>query len=293
MSGLQRYQKDPKHLIRTAFQLFKSKKIRTVVIEGLSDKRFLQQWTKPTSSIRFDGMDGKKLVTDVHKAAQSSPYDKDRFLLYFADVDWDIIHSKSLIDCADFVYNAYCRNTKKVVYNDLECFLINTRALEKTMANLDLDTSSASEIREKIEYATRQIGAFRAADEIVRRKLGKSKSILNGIAPLEFFDASRIHIDIPKLIKCLPRWANYKEHVDDLIICANQLLVDYTAPWILSRGHDVTELLCEHFIAQGKENLRADKIEMMLRLGCEMSAFKESPIGINLQIADTDRAFFD
>ena len=293
MTGLQRFQKDPKHLIRTAFQLFRSRKIRTVVIEGISDRRFLEQWTKPTSSVRFDGMDGKRLVTDVYKASQASPYDKDRFLLYFADVDWDVIHSKSLIDNADFVYNAYCRNTKKVIYNDLECFLVNTRALEKTMANLDLDTSGATEIREKIEYATRQIGAFRAADEIVRRKLGKSNSILNGIEPLEFFDANSIHIDIAKLINYLPRWANYKEHVDDLVDCANQLLVDYTLPWSLSRGHDVTELLCEHFITRGTKGLRSDKIEMMLRLGCEMSAFKESPMGVNLQIADTTRAFFD
>jgi hypothetical protein len=293
MTGLQRFQKNPKYLIGTAYQLFKSKKIRTIVIEGISDKRFLEQWTKPGWPVRFDGADGKKLVTDVYTAAQAKPYHGIRFLLYFADIDWDAVHSNSLIDCADFVYNAYCRTTKRVVYNDLECFLVNTRALEKAMANLDLNTSEAGDLREKIEYATRQIGAFRAADEIVRRKLKKTRSILNGIEPLEFFDQNRILFDTKKLISHLPRWANYKEHVDDLVTCANQLLVDYTGPWSLSRGHDVTELLCEHFVARGAKGLRPEKLEMMLRLGCEMSVFKESPMGASLKTADTNGAFFD
>jgi hypothetical protein len=292
MSGLQRFQNNPKYLLGNAYQLYKSRRIRTIVIEGLSDKRFLEQWTNRSSSIRFDGLDGKKLVTDTFQLAQNDPYNAHKFLLYFADLDWDIIHSKPLIECAEFIYNAYCGKTKKPIFNDLECFLINTRALEKAMANLDMNTADADQLREKIEYATRQVGAFRAADEIVRKKLGKSKSILNGLEPSQYFDANRLSMDIPKLTRELPRWANYKEHVDDLIECANELLVDHTSPWSLSRGHDVTELFCEHFITKGAKGLRSEKFEMMLRLGCEMSVFKESPMGINLQIADTDKAFF-
>jgi len=281
-NSLKVYQRDPKHLLGTALQLYKSTGTQTAVVEGETDKRFLSQWCKPEAKIRFAGFQGKGHVENVYKSSKNLPYSASEFLYFFADIDYDDIDNRPLFLDARFIYNAYCHQTKKVEFNDLEIFLINSSALEKVLANHDIETARAPALREKLETASRQIGALRAADLSLPRKLKLSKSILNGLEIEPFFSATDLTIDMDGLLEQLPRWSNYREHVDDLVNEAATINDASPAPWALSRGHDVTQMLTLHLQTQNHPTLRADKLELMLRLACEYSVFKESAMGRKL-----------
>jgi hypothetical protein len=105
-------------------------------------------------------------------------------MYFFADADYDILTGKN---DSVFVYNAYCNNHKKLHYNDMEAFLMNTPALGKVLANMDIDPSEADQIKIKMEKASRIPGKLRAADEIVRRRNNLRNSILNGFEIRAFF----------------------------------------------------------------------------------------------------------
>ncbi|SFL41115.1 DUF4435 domain-containing protein [Pseudomonas sp. NFACC46-3] len=281
-NSLKKYQSNPNHLLSTAFQMYRSTGIQTAVVEGQTDKRFLSQWCKPDAKIRFAGFEGKPHVEDVYRASKRTPYSGSEFLYFFADIDYDQVNNRALVIDARFIYNAYCHQSKTVEFNDLETFLINSSAFEKVLANHDLETSMAQGLRVKLEAASRQIGALRAADLSLPSKLGLSRSILNGIEIETFFSAKDLTVDMKALHEHLPLWTNYKLHVDDLIDEAE--LINKATPglWALSRGHDITEMLTLHLQTLGHPHLRADRLELMLRLACEYAVFKESAMGRKL-----------
>lgn len=282
MSTLKKFQNDPNHLLNTAFNLYKSKRIRTAIVEGVCDKRFLMQWTRKDVAIRFDGLEGKSLVEEVFRRAQEEPFSTQDFLYYFADVDYDGIVSRKLHEHPKFIYNAFCDNEQKVIYNDLEIYLVNSSALEKMLSNLDVDPASADSLRTKLEQASRKIGALRASDEILRKRVGLRNSVLNGLEVHPFFDPASLSIDIKRLEESLPNWTNYRHHVDDLIETARNISRDSPAEWSLSRGHDVTEMLSLYMERIGHKGMRRERIELMLRLACEMRDYLESPMGRKL-----------
>ena len=104
-------------------------------------------------------------------------------------------------------------------------------------------------------------------------------SILNGLNINGFFNAREITIDEAALLRALPGWSNYREHTDDLIEAAKRIDRETPLNWALSRGHDLTEMLALHLEARGKRGITAEKIELMLRLACELSEFQSSPMG--------------
>lgn len=279
MSSLRKFQKDPKHLLEYALNMYRSKKIRTAVVEGVCDKRFLSQWIPVSSAIRFDGFDGKQLVNSVYTSSRLKPYVEYDFLYFVADVDFDIITKKSLHEHPGFVYNAFCSEENRLHYNDLETYLINTNAFEKTLVNLDLEISEAPKLRERLERASRFFGSLRAADIIVQKDNKLRSSVLNGLSIQGFFNAREITINEADFLKALPAWSNYREYTDDLIEAAKRLNRESPLSWSLSRGHDLTEMLALHLETRGQKGITAEKIELMLRLACEFSEFQSSPMG--------------
>jgi hypothetical protein len=278
MSSLRRFQSDPKNLLNTALNMYRSKRIKTAIVEGVCDRRFLNQWIKHGAQVRFDGYDGKPLVEKAFLASRNSPYCDYEFLVFFADVDFDAIAQTKLHDHPSFVYHVFCFEQKKVLFNDLESYLINTKALEKSLANLDIDPCGGDDLRDRLEKASRIVGAYRAADILLRRKQNLRSSILNGLEVLPFFKAREIAIDVAALEKALPNWSNYKEHTDELIEIARNLDRESPSLWSLSRGHDVTEMLSLHLVDLGHRGMTKEKIELMLRLACEFGEFEQSPI---------------
>ena len=278
MSSLRRFQTDPKNLLNTALSLYRSKCIKTAVVEGKCDKRFLSQWIAPGSELRFDGFDGKRLVERAFKDSHAKPYSDHDFLYFFADVDFDGVTKEPLHDHPAFIYNVFCFDQKRVIFNDLETYLLNTTALEKVLVNFDVENQAAPGIREKIECASRKVGCLRAADFVVQKRLNLRSSVLNGLELKAFFNASEISIDSSVLHRALPNWSNHKEHVDELIETAVQLDREWPALWSLTRGHDATEMLALHLCSRNHHGISAEKIELMLRLACELTEFDQSPM---------------
>lgn len=282
MSSLRKFQKDPRHLLNSALSLYRSKKIRTAVVEGVCDKRFLSQWIPANSAIRFDGFDGKPLVDLVYKNSRLKPYSDYEFLYFFADVDFDIITKQPLHTHPKFIYNAFSFEENRLHYNDLETYLINTSAFEKVLVNLDIDVSEAVDLRERLERASRITGSLRAADIVVQRSHNLSSSVLNGLDIRAYFKSRDIDFDKTSLLKALPRWSNYPAHTDDLVEAATCLDRESPSAWSLSRGHDLTVMLALHLEDRGKRSITAEKLELMLRLACEFTEFQSSPMGKRL-----------
>lgn len=282
MSSLRKFQKDPKVLLNYALSMYRSRRIRTAIVEGFCDKRFLGQWVPASAQIRFDGFDGKALVELAYINSRHKPYSDYEFLYFFADVDFDVIINKPLHDHPAFVYNAFCFDEKRLHYNDLETFLINTNAFEKMLVNLDIDAKEAMELRGNLEKASRVTGSLRAADPIIQRMNNLRSSVLNGIEIKAFFNPRDLTFNEPEMNKALPRWSNYPEHTDELIEVARRLDRESPAIWSLSRGHDLTEMLALHLEGRGTRGITAEKIELMLRLACEFTDFECSPMGRQL-----------
>lgn len=288
MSSLRKYKIEPKYLLNSALNLFRSKKIKTIVVEGVSDKKFLSQWEKRESPIRFDGLDGKRLVEKVYGESRSKPYIDYDFLYFFADVDYDAVAKLGLHIHPKFIYNAYCFNSENLIYNDLEIFLVNTSSLGKVLANHDISINEVDGIRERLELASRKIGAFRAADILLQKREGLTTSILNGIEVSEFFDPVKIDINVDFLKSRIPYWTSKKYLVQDLVEVAEKTNFGWPALWSLSRGHDVTEMIYLHLESKGFKGLNSSKIELMLRLACESNDYRCSPMGQKLIKADPE-----
>jgi hypothetical protein len=292
MSTLKKYSEDPRNILNTALHFFRAKRTKTSIVEGMCDKRFLQQWLKKDSKIRFDGFNGKSLVEQVYLKSQAKPFDEYDFLYFFADIDFDAVSKKEIFEHPRFIYNVYSGESKRALYNDLEIYLINTSALEKLLANLDLAPNYAAVLREKVEKASRAVGRLRAADRVLQAKEKLSQSVLNGLEVRgAFFYPDSLTVNVRALEEVLPRWSNYPRYTDELIDLANEIDRENPAPWALSRGHDVTEMLSLHLESLGCRGYHREKLELMLRLACEASSYGASPMGQKLISSDGAACF--
>jgi hypothetical protein len=278
MSSLRKYQTEPRNLLNNALQMYRSRGIRTAVVEGICDKRFLNQWIPKDVAIRIDGFNGKSLVDSVFKTSRNRPYSDFDFLFFFADVDFDLVVDKPLNKHLSFFYNSFCFEENRLHYNDLETYLLNTCAFNKVLANFDIDSADHLSLLKRLRDAARILGSLRAADIIVQKNNGLRNSVLNGLEVAAYFNAQNISVDKDKLHKDLPRWSNYKEHVEDLLNEAARLDRETSSEWALARGHDLTEMLSLYLSDRGRV-VTSQNIELMLRLACEKSEFLASPMG--------------
>lgn len=290
-SSLRKYQTNPKTLLETAINFYRSKKIKTAIVEGACDRRFIQQWCKTDAPLRFDGFDGKALVEQAYAGSQIGAFSKHDFLYFFSDIDYDAISGRPIIHNPRYINNAYCQAKRQAEYNDLEIFLVNTIALEKVLSNQDIEPSEANSIRDRLEQCSCLVGSFRAADITLSKRLGLNRSILNGLEPGTFFNSKSISVDYKSMIDQMPRWANYPHYIDDLIDEAEALRKRHVVKWSLSRGHDVTEFLSLYLVERGSRGLSRERLELMLRLACELTDYKSSAMGRQLLAAGPDECF--
>lgn len=293
MSSSNRYKRSikdvaqsPTTIINTAISLNRSQKYATIIVEGENDARFLRQWITSDVKVRFAGFGGKKVVIDSYNEAKRQDSLNLNYLTFVADVDFDGIHGQ-IINDDRFIYNEFCYRNKTVIHNDLEGFLFTTKALEKYLANHDIEAAEVENIRVKIEKATKIIGSYRLADIQLQSQKKKKNSILNGIEVSQFISFKTLEIDVRKLQTQLPRWSNYPELVDDLIQQAAENQRTTPQKWLLSRGHDITEILCGYLNDLKGLHLNSSQIEQGLRLACERDWFVCSSMGN--RISDTRR----
>nr|WP_015060321.1 DUF4435 domain-containing protein [Rahnella sp. WMR66]CAZ68660.1 hypothetical protein [Rahnella sp. WMR66] len=274
-------------VVSTARQMLGGvKKRKTVVVEGVNDSRFFNQWYGDSEVVRFVSVDGKPNVMKVYGEYLKNKNMKERKGMFFCvDIDWDILHKKSPPVEDDFLCNAYCLKSSSHYNNDLEGFLVNTGALKKVLSSYDIDMSNGNltSLLVKMESASRCIGKYRAADYITQNKLGLYNSILNGLRVDDFFDASSFSVDETKLLALMPSWSNYPANIPDLISEATNLDNTHPQKWILSNGHDITYMLSAYLeLKTGIRGINKDKIEKELRLSCELAEFKLTPMHMKL-----------
>lgn len=270
-------------ILSTARQMFNGTKQRkTVVVEGVNDVRFFNQWYGDSNIVRFVAAEGKSNVITVHAEYVKQQNLKNKKAMFFCvDIDWDLLHRLPPPNSDDFMCNSYCLSSSTHYHNDLEGFLVNTGALKKVLSSYDIDMSNGqlAYLSNEMEKASRCVGKYRAADHIVQKSLGLKNSVLNGLDISVFFDASNFSIDEKKLLDAMPRWSNYPYHIDDLVDEASTLNKNHSRKWELSNGHDITEMLALHLEYKTKtKGIVKEKIERELRLGCELSDFILTPM---------------
>jgi len=268
-----------KSTLSTARSMLKGAKPRkTIAVEGLADVRFFNQWFSENEKIRFVSLDGKPNVLRLHKDYLKSPLKSVKGMFFCVDIDWDLIHGKALPLKEDFLINSYCQIKNKFSFNDLESFLINSRALQKLIASYDLVIEDFNDFKMKIEVCSRKIGKYRAADDIIKNKFMLRNSVLNGASVDDFFDAENFEFNEKLFTENMPRWANYSEHIEDLVQEAEILDDANKELWSLSRGHDITTMLSLFIENKAKIKTSPEKIEKELRLSCEYADFLTSPM---------------
>lgn len=281
--------------INLAINLFKSKKIVSIIVEGSTDKDLLSgifhEYIK-NNSVRFVSINGKQKVLDAidkfNKKKQAS-----EGVFFLVDVDYDHLCNNLRVD-SNLIYSFYCNFENKIFFNDMEIFLINTIALEKIIINLGADSVDFDLLRSNLEKFSREIGCLRAADNVLNLE---NKSILDGVDLFEFISFSyekewSMSFDCEKLKSRLLASSPRKLDVDDLFNKSTELLNMYNySSWILSRGHDVTRILEDFLINNTKKYvLKEDKhgriyatnVEVLLRMSAEKQDFLKTNVGIRI-----------
>lgn len=287
MSSLKRFKRNPVYLLSTAIQMYRSKGIITLVVEGYNDKNFISQWD--CRKVRFEGFEGKPFVLHAYAEYLKNPASRQsgHVAIFLADLDYDVVAGNSVISKDNFIYNSHCKKGGGVHYNDMECYLVNTRALNKILSNLSLDNdpNTTSSIRDKLELASRKIGRYRAADEIIQKKLSLRSSVLNGASLETFFNAEELIFDEECFLKSMPSWSKNNLYIPELIEEADSVDRSFPSKWSLSRGHDVTEMLALHLTYLVKKfEVRQPRVEELLRVGCEQHEYFSSPVGRDLHL---------
>jgi len=271
-----------KTIVSTAVQMYRSKGIRTWVLEGVCDKKFFLKWVDE-SKVRLDGFGGKPVVVEAFHLASRQPYDKYDFLSFFSDLDYDFLTGNAIKTADRFYYHALCICNGLPKYNDLECFLINSPAFIRFMAELDQSEAEALRWREMLESYSRVYGSFRAADMVIVRSNGLKQSVLDGLEVAPFFTLKG-GVLIDDIESSMRRRSPRKEYVDDVLQYAEKLRKE-TPSWGLSRGHDVTELVSILAKEILSINLPRARVEQMLRLACEKNEFLSGPVGCRMQLS--------
>ncbi|HGV3510077.1 hypothetical protein [Klebsiella grimontii] len=279
-SSLKKYQENPEFLVSSAIQSFRSKKKRTIFVEGVNDKSFLHQWV--SDGFRFDGFVGKPVIENlaryINRNHNASKYSSEFLLL--ADVDYDVT---TCIGTVSGVNYFFVGDGGEHIYNDLDVFLFNSLALKKVLSNLRIDISSDEfiELKRKVELASRTVGKYRAADYKLT-KGNVEKSILNGLDITNFLDSINIKIDDDEIKESIHQWSSSLD-IDDLITEAESLDRSFPQPWALSRGHDISLIISSHISENYKKPFVSQPyIEERLRIGCELHELKNTLPGQSL-----------
>lgn len=287
MSRSLRSRKNPANVINTAFHLYRSRGIRTWIVEGACDKRFFQKWID-IDKVRIDGFEGKGFVLDVCEASLKKPYSDSDFLSFFADIDYDVVSQFSIRSEERFYYHSYCRCNAISRYNDLESFLINSPAFTKFMIEIDQGLSSVDLWRDELERISRIFGSYRASDFVVVKDKCLASSVLDGLNVEDFLDARRGSVDQVALESTVRRKSPRKEYVEDLLECASRMR-EREPKWALSRGHDITQILSLILEARLAIRLPPEAIERMLRLACDKGEFLSGPVGCQMRLSGDDQ----
>ena len=113
--------------VNLAINLFRSKKIITIFVEGEKDKCLLMSCFIE-QKIRFVPMEGKKYVIDAMRIFKRQGQAVSG-IFFLVDVDYDYLLNKLDEEEKNLMYSFYCTESKRFFFNDIEAFLVNTNSL--------------------------------------------------------------------------------------------------------------------------------------------------------------------
>jgi hypothetical protein len=288
MSTLRRF--DPGRVVTTAKMIFSASRKHTLVVEGEADFRLLTNWLNEKSA-RLETVSGKDNVKDVWRKAKALKFAP---LHCLADLDYDVVADYSPIIDEQFVYVSMQggQDPHEIDCNDLESALIKSIAFKKIMVQKYPQKDLAEgdfhglidSLREKLRIASRNIGAFRAADMRYQRLNNSSPIGGNFNITDVFFDRATLQVDINALAKSLLRSSRTSlEAMEEVVETARHLLSKFDSGWQLCRGHDLTEMLGMYLTDRFGRRVSAREVERDLRMACELKTLYQTRFGKRLQ----------
>lgn len=295
MSTLRRYQYDAGRAIASAKMIFSSSQKHTLIVEGEADLRFLQNWLNEKSA-RLETVNGKDNVKEVWRKAKAMKFAS---LHCLADLDYDLVADCCPIIDSQFVYVSMegTQSAYEIESNDLESALIKSIAFRKVMAQKYHPKELAqgdfngliNSLRESLRIASRNVGAFRAADLCYRRSNGNSP--IGGDLNITdvFFDRTTLRVDIDALSQSLLKSSRTSRlAMEGVVDIARNLISKFDSGWQLCRGHDLTEMLGMYLTDRLGRKVSAREVEEDLRMACELNTLYQTRFGKRLQAIGKD-----
>lgn len=275
MSSLRQFAEKPQSILDTAIQMWKSSFVATVVVEGRSDVRFFTNFLNP-KVVRIVAANGKKGVLQTFAKATQRGTDATKFVV---DIDADLCVGKemhrhpSLLYIAEEDYSA----ERSYFANDLECALIRSGVLSKICAEYS-SPFSPEELLDRVKIAGSVVGALRNA--IYSNALPNEIAEMS-ITPADFIDVRTLSIRDDRITEFV-RMSSFS--------CEGKIIADYMSgrecaletPWLYCRGHDLAEILADHFCAFSTYRIVREEVERSLRLATEWHHIAQTPIGRTL-----------
>lgn len=265
---------DQKTFLDEAYGVFRSKTYSNFIfVEGFMDKAFLKKKGFIENEFFYLGMCGKDMVKSSQENFKKiPPYTKISKIAFLIDNDYD--HVTNIVNNEINLFtHSVCNNTKKHYFNDLECYLVNSCALVDWLDEFGLKPNQISLLKQEVERESRRVGKYRAANELLkkRKSLPKKSTILCKFEIEEFFDHKTFLFLERAFESKIKLSSSYRNLTNELFALSAHLDNQYSAPWQLSRGHDVTELISLYLLNKFSINLSAEEIEQYLRLSIDTS----------------------
>ena len=256
-----------------------------IYVEGVDDLRFYSLWLggNPATQ-KFTDENGRRLFlrrmrhkSDVLKKFLETynPMAIENFASFVVDLDFDRILERTIHEVPVYyqMFDNSCDLAGAPPYNDLECFVVNTEAYLKFMKSKGYGKQEAKSIRNRISLVACVLGAFRVANIKVREaheglfrhdssilctevdgrhlKLSVDFALESGI-----MDIASLELDIDRFsetVRDIFSEGTYGEYVGDVVNFAEMLFERFSkAPFFLSRGHDVMEILALKLMNDGR-----------------------------------------
>ncbi|OTG79695.1 hypothetical protein B9T33_11180 [Acinetobacter sp. ANC 5054] len=271
--------KNPKFILSKAQQNIRSKqKDLYVFVEGEKDSRFLKNIGLVNNRIGFDGFSGKKLVKKLLIDSMNSPYCIFTKCFFIMDIDYDFLVNNKIQKYENVFYHGYCNLNNLFFYNDLEMFLIHTKAFQKLLNEFDIE-EDANLLKSNLLSLAFEIGIYRLADELIVKKNMLNTSVLDGIMLEPFIniaDFSFLDFEFKESLKLRSPKKDYLFDLFDQVDILKSEIKDINKT---VKGHDFTELLEIFLKYNGKKWAKQTNLEMTLRVGCEANEFFNTDLG--------------
>lgn len=178
-SSLQKTAHSAINAVNNAKALFGSHKEITVFVEGVKDVRFYKEFK--TSSLRIVELGDKDEVLKAFSFVSTNTHITDKSFAHFVvDIDKDLLLQKKLIQNPFFNYHVW-DVTSQNGFNDLETYLVWSRAFDKLMVNYDIETKNVQMYRRNLFDSASYIGVYRLADEQIQHQYSLKRSVLDGV----------------------------------------------------------------------------------------------------------------